>query len=57
MHRQDLEELFAELHVGDQVEIRAVQDPEINSIFGEEPAAENESDGVISAATGEPAQQ
>jgi lipoprotein-anchoring transpeptidase ErfK/SrfK len=57
MHRQDLEELFAELHVGDQVEIRAVQDPEIDSIFGEEPAAENESDGVISAATGEPAQQ
>jgi hypothetical protein len=57
MHRQDLEELFAELHVGDQVEIRAVQDPEINSIFGEEPATENESDGVISAATGEPAQQ
>jgi lipoprotein-anchoring transpeptidase ErfK/SrfK len=57
MHRRDLEELFAELHVGDQVEIRAAADPEINSIFGEEPASESETDGVITAATGEPAQQ
>ena len=57
MHRQDIEELFADLQVGDQVEIRAAADPEIKSIFGEEPAAERESDGVLTAAAADPAQQ
>lgn len=57
MHRQDLEELFADLHVGDQVEIRAAADPEITSIFGEEPAAERENDGVMTDTAAEPAQQ
>jgi lipoprotein-anchoring transpeptidase ErfK/SrfK len=57
MHRQDIEELFADLRVGDQVEIRAAADPEIKSIFGEEPVAERETDGVLAAAAAEPAQQ
>jgi len=57
MHRQDIEELFADLQVGDQVEIRAAADPEIKSIFGEEPAAERESDGLRTAAAAEPTQQ
>src|SRR5947209_5367755 len=56
MHRQDIEELFADLQVGDQVEIRAAADPEIKSIFGEEPA-DRPSDEVITSATAEPAQQ
>ena len=35
MHRNDLEELFTTVHVGDEVEIRAVDDSEIASIFGD----------------------
>jgi hypothetical protein len=57
MHRQDLEELFADLHVGDQVEIRAAADPEVNSIFGEEPPADRENDGLLTVTAAEPAQQ
>jgi lipoprotein-anchoring transpeptidase ErfK/SrfK len=57
MHRQDLEELFADLQVGDQVEIRAAADPEVDLIFGKEPAAEQENDGVLTAVAAEPAQQ
>src|SRR5690242_16703857 len=34
MHRKDLEELFTDVQVGDQVEIRAAADPEMESIFG-----------------------
>ena len=57
MHRQDLEDLFANVQVGDQVEIRGAADPELQSIFGDVPAAEN--DGVVAAAvvSSEPAQQ
>ena len=57
MHRQDLEELFASVQVGDQVEIRAAADPELQSIFGDAPAGESE--GVVAAAAviSEPAQQ
>jgi lipoprotein-anchoring transpeptidase ErfK/SrfK len=57
MHRQDLEELFADLQVGDQVEIRATADPEVDLIFGKEPTAEQENDGVLTAVAAEPAQQ
>ena len=48
MHRKDLEELFADVQVGDQVEIRAAADPEMESIFG---AASTESapEGVVTA--------
>src|SRR5438270_11737946 len=59
MHRQDLEELFANLQVGDQVESRAAADAEINSIFGDAPVGDQPSDAVLTAAVaaGEPAQQ
>ena len=57
MHRQDLEELFADLQVGDEVEIHASVDPELDSIFGEAPA-ERETDRVLTASMAqEPAQQ
>ena len=46
MHRADLEELFAAVEVGDQVEIRAEPDAEVAGIFGELPAAEDTPDGV-----------
>jgi len=56
MHRQDLEELFADLQVGDEVEIHASVDPELDSIFGEAPA-ERETDRVLTASMAqEPAQ-
>ena len=35
MHRTDLEELFAQVEVGDEVEIRAEPDAEVAGIFGE----------------------
>jgi lipoprotein-anchoring transpeptidase ErfK/SrfK len=35
MHRKDLEELFAAVEVGDEVEIRSEADPEIATIFGD----------------------
>ena len=38
MHRKDLEELFADVQVGDQVEIRASADPELEQLFGAAPA-------------------
>jgi len=44
MHRKDLEELFANVQVGDQVEIRADADAELASIFGELPGAESTTD-------------
>ena len=44
MHRKDLEELFANVQVGDQVEIRGEADAELASIFGELPASENTTD-------------
>ena len=50
MHRKDLEELFADVQVGDQVEIRAAADPEMESIFGAAPA-ESTTDGLVSAST------
>ena len=35
MHRNDLEELFATVQVGDQVEIRSEDDLEIASVFAD----------------------
>jgi len=51
MHRTDLEELFAEVEVGDQVEIRAEPDAEVAGIFGEVPAAEDATVGAAAGAT------
>lgn len=48
MHRKDLEELFADVQVGDQVEIRAAADPEMESIFGAAPT-ESGPEGVVTA--------
>lgn len=39
MHRKDLEQLFAQVQVGDQVEIHGEDSAEISSIFGEMPGA------------------
>lgn len=39
MHRKDLEQLFAAVQVGDQVEIRGEGDEELASIFGEVPGS------------------
>lgn len=44
MHRTDLEELFAEVEVGDQVEIRAEADAEVAGIFGDVPAEDDTTD-------------
>ena len=46
MHRTDIEELFAEVEVGDQVEIRAEPDAEVAGIFGDVPTAEDKTDGT-----------
>ena len=48
MHRKDLEEFFADVQVGDQVEIRAAADPETESIFGAAPT-EITTEGVVTA--------
>lgn len=46
MHRNDIEELFAQVEVGDEVEIRAEPDPEVAGIFGDVPAGEIKTDGA-----------
>ena len=46
MHRTDIEELFAEVEVGDQVEIRAEPDAEVAGIFGDVPTAGDKTDGM-----------
>ncbi|HKR30728.1 MAG TPA: L,D-transpeptidase [Terriglobales bacterium] len=48
MHRKDLEELFTDVQVGDQVEIRAAADPELESIFGGAPT-ESAAEGIVTA--------
>lgn len=48
MHRKDLEELFADVQVGDQVEIRAAADPETELIFGAV-MTESASEGTVTA--------
>ena len=44
MHRSDIEELFAQVEIGDEVEIRDQPDAEVAGIFGDVPAAENKTD-------------
>ena len=48
MHRKDLEQLFASVQVGDQVEIRDGGDDELASIFGELPGTTNSTEAVAS---------
>jgi lipoprotein-anchoring transpeptidase ErfK/SrfK len=48
MHRKDLEQLFAAVQVGDQVEIRDAGDDELASIFGELPNAASSTEAVAS---------
>ena len=49
MHRKDLEELFASVQVGDQVEIRGDAGMELATIFGDLPAADTTSEATASA--------
>lgn len=51
MHRKDLEELFAQVQVGDQVEIRSDADPELATIFGDLQPTESASEAPATAAT------
>ena len=44
MHRSDIEELFAQVEIGDEVEIRDQPDAEVAGIFGDAPGAENKTD-------------
>ena len=46
MHRKDLEELFADVQVGDQVEIRAAADSETESIFGSA-STDSATEGIV----------
>ena len=46
MHRTDIEELFAQVEVGDEVEIRSEPDAEVAGIFGDVPATENKADSA-----------
>jgi lipoprotein-anchoring transpeptidase ErfK/SrfK len=48
MHRNDLEQLFASVQVGDQVEIRDAGDDELASIFGELPSSASSTEAVAS---------
>jgi lipoprotein-anchoring transpeptidase ErfK/SrfK len=50
MHRKDLEQLFASVQVGDQVEIRDAGDGELASIFGELASASRSTEAVASGA-------
>ncbi len=51
MHRKDLEELFADVQVGDQVEIRAAADSETVSIFGGA-STDSATEGIVTASAG-----
>lgn len=51
MHRRDLEQLFAMVQAGDEVEIRGEDDAaELSEIFGELPGMENDSPATTSVA-------
>jgi hypothetical protein len=50
MHRADLEELFATLQVGDEVEIRGEADDELAQIFGTLTEPEDSSAAVVAGA-------
>jgi lipoprotein-anchoring transpeptidase ErfK/SrfK len=49
MHRKDLEELFASMQVGDQVEIRDEADSETAAIFGDAAGTDGAADGTKTA--------
>ena len=49
MHRKDLEQLFAAVQVGDEVEIRDAGDDELASIFGELPGATTSTETIAGA--------
>jgi lipoprotein-anchoring transpeptidase ErfK/SrfK len=49
MHREDLEELFASMQVGDQVEIRGEADNETAAIFGDPALADSSADAIKTA--------
>ena len=49
MHRKDLEQLFAAVQIGDEVEIRDAGDDELTSIFGELPSATTFTETVAGA--------
>jgi len=53
MHRKDLEELFADVQVGDQVEIRAAADPELELVFGTASTG-SAADGFVTASRANP---
>ena len=55
MHRKDLEQLFAEVQVGERVEIRGAADEEVSSIFGALPEAVPSTETTTSAAVTEQA--
>ena len=49
MHRKDLEQLFAMVQVGDEVEIRDANDDELTSIFGDVPSASTSTETTAGA--------
>ena len=49
MHRKDLEELFASMQVGDQVEIRGEADNETAAIFGDPAGTDSSADAIKTA--------
>ena len=49
MHRKDLEQLFAMVQVGDEVEIRDASDDELTSIFGDVPSASTSTETTAGA--------
>lgn len=49
MHQKDLEELFASMQVGDQVEIRGEADSETTAIFGDAAGVEGAADATKTA--------
>jgi len=49
MHRKDLEELFASMQVGDQVEIRGESDSETSAMFGDGAGVDGAADAIKTA--------
>lgn len=50
MHRTDIEELFAQVEVGDEVEIRSEPDAEVAEIFGDVPTTEKADGAAVEVA-------
>lgn len=53
MHRKDLEQLFAAVQVGDQVEIRGEGDEESVSIFGEAAGSAVSAESLVASVSGQ----